>query len=307
LLSASDVIQVAVDATSLGSLYALAALGIGLIFGIMRLLNFAHGDLITIGGYALIVPSSAAVATAFIANWPVPFLVFGVVLVVVAFALATEAIVFRPMRNSQPTVLLIGSFAVSYFLQHLIILIYTGRAKTVNLWPGLNDPVNVLGVHIAAIELVTIPVTILLAAALALFMTRTSYGVQMRAASEDFRMARLLGVRANRVVALAFVISGALASVVSLLLVARQGVLVYRLGTPVVIYAFVATIIGGMGSLVGAAVGGFVLGVASVILQVFLPDGMGPSRDVFLFGFVIVLLFVRPQGLIPSRILKERV
>jgi branched-chain amino acid transport system permease protein len=307
LPGASDIIQVAVDATSLGSLYALAALGIGLIFGIMRLLNFAHGDLITIGGYALIVPSSAAVATAFIANWPVPFLVFGVVLVVVAFALATEAIVFRPMRNSQPTVLLIGSFAVSYFLQHLIILIYTGRAKTVNLWPGLNDPVNVLGVHLAAIELVTIPVTILLAAALALFMTRTSYGVQMRAASEDFRMARLLGVRANRVIALAFVISGALASVVSLLLVARQGVLVYRLGTPVVIYAFVATIIGGMGSLVGAAVGGFVLGVASVILQVFLPDGMGPSRDVFLFAFVIVLLFVRPQGLIPSRLLKERV
>jgi branched-chain amino acid transport system permease protein len=300
-------VQNAVDAVSLGSLYALGALGVGLIFGIMRLLNFAHGDLITIGGYSLIVPSSATVATAFIANWPTPLLVFAVLAIVAIAALMTEAIVFRPLRNSQPTVMLIGSFAVSFFLQNLILMIYTGRAKTVDLWPGLNAAIEFGGVRIAAIEVVTIATTIALVAALGFFMTQTSYGIYIRAASEDFRMARLLGVRANRVIALAFAISGVLAGVVSLLLVAQQGVLFYRMGTPIVIYAFVATIVGGMGSLVGAALGGFMLGIVSVILQVILPEEIRGARDVFVFAFVILILFVRPRGLITSRVAQERV
>ena len=302
----ADIIQNAVDAISLGSLYALGALGVGLIFGIMRLLNFAHGDLITIGGYSLIIPSSASVATAFIGNWPTPLLVFAVLIIVAISALVTEAIVFRPMRNSQPAVLLIGSFAVSFFLQSLVLMIYTGRAKTINLWQGLNDAIEIGGVRIAVIELVTILTTLVLVVALGAFMTRTVYGVQIRAASEDFRMARLLGVKANRVIAVAFAISGVLAGVVSLLLVAQQGVLFYRMGTPIVVYAFVATIIGGMGSLVGAVLGGFVLGVVSVILQAFLPVDIRGARDVFVFAFVILVFFVRPNGLITSRIAQER-
>ncbi len=302
----ADIIQNAVDAISLGSLYALGALGVGLIFGIMRLLNFAHGDLITIGGYSLIVPSSATVATAFIAKWPTPLLVFAVLIIVAIAALVTEAIVFRPMRNSQPAVLLIGSFAVSFFLQNLILMIYTSRAKTINLWQGLDNAIEIGGVRIAAIELVTILTTVVLVTVLAAFMTRTVYGVQIRAASEDFRMARLLGVKANRVIAVAFAISGVLAGVVSLLLVAQQGVLFYRMGTPIVIYAFVATIIGGMGSLVGAALGGFVLGIVTVILQVFLPDNVRGARDVFVFAVVILVLLVRPKGLIAGRIAQER-
>jgi branched-chain amino acid transport system permease protein len=302
-----DIIQVAVDAASLGSLYALAALGIGLIYGILRLLNFAHGDLIMIGGYSLIVPSAAAVATAFLADWPIPLLVLAVIGVVVLFALAIEAIVFRPLRHAQPPVLLIGSFAVSYFLQHFVLLVYTGRSKTVDLWPNLSNAVELAGVRIAAIDLLTVGVTVALLSALAVFMTKTKYGAQMRAAAEDFRMARLLGVRANRVIALAFVISGALAAVVSLLLVARQGYLFYRLGVPIVIFAFIATVIGGMGSLVGAALGGFVLGVVSVALQVILPNELRGARDIFVFAFVILVLFLRPQGLITSRVVAERV
>ncbi|MBM3517220.1 MAG: branched-chain amino acid ABC transporter permease [Alphaproteobacteria bacterium] len=302
-----EIVQVMVDAISLGSLYALAALGIGLIFGILRLINFAHGDLMTIGGYALIVPSAAAVATAFIADWPTPALVLAVVAIVVVFALATEAAVFRPLRNAHPAVLLIGSFAVSFFLQNLVLMIYTSRGKTVNLWPGLSDAIEIAGVRTAAIEFVTIGVTAALLGGLALFMQRTRYGVHMRAAAENFRMARLLGVRANVVISIAFAASGLLAAVVALLLVARQGYLFYRMGTPIVIFAFVATIIGGMGSLTGAALGGFVLGILSVVLQVVLPDDIKAARDAFAFAIVVLLLLVRPEGLIAGRVAPERV
>ncbi len=301
------VFQIIVDAVSLGSLYALAALGIGLIFGIMRLINFAHGDFITIGAYSLIVPSSAAFATSFIGTWWTPFMVAAVILIVMGFALGTEAVVFRPMRNANPAVLLIGSFAVSFFLQNTVMMIYTSRPKSVNIWSGLGEAVEVFGVRTAALEFVVIGTTIVLLTALTLFMTRTSYGIQMRASSENFMMARLLGVKADRVIAMAFAISGVLAAVISLFMVARQGYLFYRMGVPIVIFAFVATIIGGMGSLVGAALGGFLLGIITTVFQVILPEEIREARDAFAFAIVVLILLFRPQGLIAGRVTPERV
>lgn len=302
-----SVFQVVVDAISLGSLYALAALGIGLIFGIMRLINFAHGDFITIGAYSLIVPSSAALATTFIGTWSTPLMVAAVVLIVMGFALATEAVVFRPMRNAHPAVLLIGSFAVSFFLQNAVLMVYTSRPKSVNIWSELGEAVEIFGIHTAPLEFVTIGVTIVLLIGLALFITRTTYGTQMRAASEDFAMARLLGVKADRVIAMAFAISGILAAVIALFMVARQGYLFYRMGVPIVIFAFVATIIGGMGSLVGAALGGFLLGTLTTVLQVVLPDDIKEARDAFAFTIVVLILLLRPEGLIAGRVTAERV
>ena len=303
----SAVFQVMVDAISLGSLYALAALGIGLIFGIMRLINFAHGDFMTIGAYSLIVPSSAAIATAFIGTWWTPFMVAAVIIIVMILALVTEAVVFRPMRNAHPAVLLIGSFAVSFFLQNTVLLVYTSRPKTINIWSGLGDAVEIFGIRTAALEFVTIGATIALLVGLALFMKRTTYGTQMRASAEDFVMARLLGVKADRVIAMAFAISGLLAGVIALFMVARQGYLFYRMGVPIVIFAFVATIIGGMGSLVGAALGGFLLGAVTIFLQVVLPDDIKEARDAFAFAVVVLILLFRPEGLIAGRITAERV
>jgi branched-chain amino acid transport system permease protein len=132
-------------------------------------------------------------------------------------------------------------------------------------------------------------------------------GVAMRAASEDFRMARLLGVRANRVIAAAFAISGLLAAVVSLLYVAQTGVLAYHMGIPLVLFAFVATVVGGMGSLFGAVLGGFIVGSASVFFQVVLPIAWRPNRDVWVYGMVLLILLLRPSGLIKVRSVEERV
>jgi len=273
----------------------------------MRLINFAHGDFIMIGGYSLIIPSSAMTATLFIGAWPTPFLVATICLIIILLAVASERLAFRPLRDAQPSVLLITSFALSFFFEHLVIMIYGGRPKALNLWAGLIEPVMIAGVRIPALQIITIGVTMLLLLLLVLFLRYTPMGVAIRAASEDFRMARLLGVRANRVIAVAFAISGFLAAVVSLLLVAQTGVLSFHMGIPLVLFAFVATVVGGMGSLVGAVLGGFVVGVSSVVFQTVLPIDLRPNRDVFVYGMVLLILLLRPSGLVKVKSIEEKV
>jgi branched-chain amino acid transport system permease protein len=301
-------IQVLIDGFSLGSLYALSALAIGLVFGIMRLINFAQGDLITIGGYALIIPSSQMVAKLFIGDWPWFFMVPAIVAICVAAALLTERIAFRPVRQADPATLLITSFAVSFFIQNLILIVYGGRPKAAGIFPELAHSVTLMpGLTVPGIQLLTSVVAIVLLCALALFLKYTHAGVEMRAVAEDFGMARLLGVRSNRVVTIAFALSGALAGTVAFLLVIQTGILDYRMGVFLAVYAFFATVLGGMGSLVGAALGGYVVGGLSIGLQAYLPDELRPYRDAFLFTIVIILLLVRPRGLVAGRRSRERV
>jgi branched-chain amino acid transport system permease protein len=303
-----DFLQVVVDAASLGSLYALLALAIGLLFGIMRLVNFAQGDYITLGGYALILPSGDAVATMFVGNWPWPVMVLTVVAVCVIAALLTERLVFRPLRRADPETLLIASFAVSFLIQNIILVVYGGRPKSAGILDGLTESVTLFGnLRIAGVELVTLAAVAVFLTALALFLRYTTLGVEMRAVAEDFRMAQLLGVRGNRVIALAFGLTGLIGGITSVLIVAQTGVLDYRMGVLMIVYAFFATVVGGMGSLVGAALGGFVLGSLSVFLQAYLPVDLRPFRDAFLFAIVIGVLLVRPQGLIVPRSARERV
>lgn len=303
----SALLQHVVDAVALGSLYALTALGIGLIFGVMRLINFAHGDFIMVGAFSLVVPTSAATSTLLIGAWPAPLLIAGVCVVVIALALATERLAFRPVRRADPAVLLITSFAVSFFLQHAVIAIHGGRPKSANIWPNLMDPVMIAGVRIPQVQLITIAVTLILLLALVVFLKRTAIGVAMRAASEDFLTARLLGIRANYVIATAFAISGLLAAVVSLLYVAQTSVLSFQMGVPLVLFAFVATVVGGMGNLVGAVVGGFVVGVGSVFFQVVLPEAWRSNRDVWVYALVLLILLFRPSGLVKSKSIEEKV
>jgi len=303
----TGLVQNVVDALALGGLYALVALGIGLIFGVMRLINFAHGDFIMIGAFSLVVPSGAATATLLIGAWPAPLLVAGVCAVAIACALLTERFAFRPLRGAEPSVLLVTSFAVSFFLQHAVIAVHGGRPKSANIWPHLMEPLVIAGVRVPQVQIITIVVTLGMLLALGLFLKRTPIGVAMRAASEDFLTARLLGIRANRVIAAAFAISGLLAAVVSLLYVAQTGVLSFHMGVPLVLFAFVATVVGGMGSLTGAVVGGFLVGIASVFFQVVLPVDWRPNRDVWVYALVLVILLLRPSGLVASRASEEKV
>ncbi len=304
----SYAIQVIIDALTLGSFYALAALGIGLLFGVLRLINFAHGDFITIGAYALIVPSAATQATLFIGDFPAILLVPCVIAIVVVVALISEVAVFRPLRSASPATLMIGSFALGFILQNLIIMIYSGRPKAVGMWSELSAGVQIMpGVEVPGLQLIIIFTTLALLVALVLFLRHTKYGIHMRAAAEDFRMARMLGVKANRVIMLAVAISGMLAAAVSMLFVVQTGILDFRMGLPLMLFAFISTVIGGMGSLVGAVVGGFAVGAVSILLQTFLPSELRVFRDVFVFAIVILILLLKPQGLVVSRSAKERV
>lgn len=291
------IIQVLVDAFSLGGLYALTALGIGLIFSVMRLANFAHAEFVTVGAYVLFAMSGQPLVMAIAAS----------VLITVALAVLTERLAFRPLRDADPATMLISSFSVSMFLQRLLVFVVGSRIKTLDPLPMLNNAVTIGGVQVSSLKLVTILVCAVLLISLTLFLKKTRFGLQMRAAAENFTMSRLVGVRANAVIASAFALSGALAAVVALLFAAQTGFVQPRFGVQLVIIAFVATVIGGLGNLLGAAVGGFLVGVVSILLQAFLPPELRPFREALLFLVVILVLLVRPQGLFPARGLKERV
>ena len=302
------IIQTAISALSLGSFYALGALGIGLLFSVLRLINFAHGDFITIGGYALIVPSSAVVATVFIGGFHPALLAICVVAIVIIVALLSYFLVFQHVQNSSPATMMIVSFALGYTLQNIIVMIYGGRPKAVNIFPELTGQVQISdGVSVQILQLVTIAVTWILLVALVLFLRRTKLGVQMRAAAEDFRMARMLGVNGKNVIALAFILSGGLAGIMALLFVTQTGVLTFRMGTPIMLFFFIATVIGGMGSLVGAVVGGYAVGIVSVVLAAVLPGEVRIFRDALVFLIVIMILLGRPQGLVLTKSARERV
>jgi branched-chain amino acid transport system permease protein len=211
------------------------------------------------------------------------------------------------LRKASPATLLISSFAVSYLLQHVVLMIFGSRPMGVDFLPQLGDAVELGPLRVPELQLAAIVVTVISMTGLALFFRRSRIGVEMRAAAEDFTMARLLGVRANRVIAVAFVISGVLASMVSLYLVAQTGTVSYKMGVNMVLIAFVASVIGGMGSLVGAALGGFLVGIVSVSLQAYLPVDLRPYRDAFVFLAFIAFLLWRPQGLMTRRADMERV
>jgi len=290
-------LQHVIDAITYGSQFALYGLGIALIFGIMGLINFAHGELIMVGAYAIVLMGRP--------SWAVVVLV--TIAVAVAFALGMERLAFRPLRGASPPTLLIASFAISYGLQNLAILIEGSAPKGTHVSNWLSESYQVGSVSVPKLDIVTVAVTIALLAALGLFLQRTRMGVQMRAAAEDFRMARILGVRANTVIATAFGISGLLAGIGAYLLVAQTGEVAPDLGSNPVLYAFVATVLGGMGSLRGAVLGGYVFGAIFVGLQSYLPLELRSYRDAFAFAAVIAMLLVRPQGLIVARSVVTRV
>jgi branched-chain amino acid transport system permease protein len=292
-----EVVQYTIDGLALGSLYALFALGIGLIFGIMNLINFAHGELVMVGGYSLVYLSSSST----------PIRVGAMLAIVVVLALAMERVAFRPVRGARADTLLVTSFAVSFLLQSVAIVTVGALPKSAGILRGLNESFEVAGFPIRKLDVFTVAVTAFLLVSLVLFLGRTPIGVQMRAAAEDFRMARALGVRANTVIATAFALSGLLAGVAALILITQTGLVSPTIGLAPVLAAFIATIIGGLGSLSGAVLGGYVLGGMTVALQAALPLSLRPYRDAFVFGLLVLVLILRPQGLIASKSAVERV
>lgn len=290
-------IQGLIDAVCFGSLYALFALGIALIFGVMGLMNLAHGELIMIGSYALVLATDVPLALR---------LVLAVV-VVIGVALLMERIAFRPVRDANPATLLVTSFAVSFLLQNAVIQIVGSVPRVTNLSTTLSETFAIGDIRIPKLNALTVVLTAVLLAGLVVFLSKSRTGVQMRAAAEDFTMARLLGVRGDRVVSVAFALSGLLAAVAAILLVGQTGSATPTVGSVPVLYALVATIIGGIGSLLGAVLGGYLLGAVTTAFQLWLPIEWQPYRDALTFTVVFAVLVWRPQGLIMTKASVTRV
>ncbi len=281
LASASNVIQYITDSIYYGSFFALISLSLSLLFGVMGLMNFAYGELIMAGAYVMFYTRS----------WGWLAMIVMVVLIVTVLSLLIE-----------PVVLLITSFAVSYGLEALgWMTVGTGPQKGVEPYPWLTKQSDVAGVLISKLEIVTWIVTVVLLVAMTLLIKRTSLGIQLRASTEDFRMAQLVGVRANWVISAAFGLTGLLASAVAVLYTFRSGAVAPDIGQGPLLVAFVGGVIGGLGSLAGAALGGFVLGVVLNVLQATLPLSINNHFQLFAFAAVIAILVFQPEGLIAVR------
>jgi branched-chain amino acid transport system permease protein len=282
-------VQQAINALSLGSTYALLALGLAMLFSIMGLINFAHGELLVIGGYAMWTLLEHGVP------WPI---VIPLTLLAPALAaIAMERVAFRPLRGASLVTLLIASFAVSLLLQ-TVFQIFAGTDKGIELPSWVDDVVDVGPYTISVLKIVMTGVTLLTLLLLTLFLKRTLLGIAMRAAAEDFEVTRLMGVRANAVVIAAFFLSGLLAGLASLFYFTQSGSVGPFDGTEPVVKAFIAVVIGGLGSLTGAVVGGFALGITEVVLDAALPAGAQPFGTAFALLVVIAILLLRPQGLV---------
>jgi branched-chain amino acid transport system permease protein len=278
------------DAVGLGAIYALMAVGIGLVFGVLRLVNFAYGQLVMAGAYTL----------AFTSSWPVWASIVACFAVVVGLSLAMDTVVFRPLRGQSPAVMLVTTFAIAFLLQ-AVALIIDLRDGTIGevaaSLTSLNAPVTIAGAEVRKITLVSIAVAAGALLLLALLLARTTIGLHTRAAASDFRTARLLGVRANRVIAFAVVLSGMLAAVVALMMTVTNPLVTPDFALRDTIVVLVGVVVGGIDRLWTATLGGFTIGFVSGLINGLLPTDKTVYLPSAVFALVILVLLLRPAGL----------
>lgn len=285
------VIQQVLNALSFGSEYALIALGLAIVFSIMGLVNFAHGEVIAFGGYSMVIVSTVLTGN----PW---FLMAGVLVATVLASLTLERVAFRTIRGADLTTGLLTAFGVSIILQNLFLLLGSPRPIPATQFIFLDQTLTIGAIRISSLQIYEAITTIVAIGLLLTFLRKTTLGMAMRAAALDFEMVRLCGIRANRVIAGAFAVSGLLAGLASIFIMARRGSVDPHMGFNPVLTAFVACVIGGFGSLPGAVLGGFLLGITEVAVLVLLPQEYGGLAQAVVFTLVALVLIWRPDGIL---------
>jgi len=284
------VIQQMLNALSLGSEYALLALGLAIVFSMMRLVNFAHGDIIGIGGYSMYLMLMIGIGS--------PWMIIPIsILAAVAGAVLFERVAFRPVRHAPVTTGLLTAFGVSIIMQTIFLLFVSAKHNPVPVLGFLNQIIHVGSFTIQTLQILEFGITILSIGALLIFLKYNVIGIAMRAAVLEFSTVRLMGIRANRVIATAFAISGFLAGVAAVFIVARSGAITPHMGFLPVLKAFIACVVGGFGSLPGAVVGGLLIGITEVGILITLPQEYGGLKDAVVFSLIGLILVLRPQGI----------
>jgi branched-chain amino acid transport system permease protein len=284
-------VQNLIDGLGLGGTYALLALGISLIFGVMHLVNFAHGELITVGAYTAYFFFSEVNGS----WWWMPIVIIGAS---VLASVLTERIAFRWVRGASPFTMLLTSFALERLSHALWQILVSPKAKTFPKTSWAFDTFTVGDVRVEVMDVVTIAVTVVVLLGTAVVFTKTLFGLAVRGAAEDFDAARLMGVKANRVIVGAFAFAGALAGIAAVLILMRTPSADPEMGAAWLLAAVIAAVVGGIGSFGGAVVGGLFLGLLQTFFQSYLPEGtLSYLNEAFVFAVIAIVFVVRPQGL----------
>ncbi|HHV64538.1 MAG TPA: branched-chain amino acid ABC transporter permease [Peptococcaceae bacterium] len=293
----SSFLQHLVNGISLGSLYALVAIGYTMVYGILRLINFAHGDIFMMGTYFAFF----GIMT-FHLPWPLAFIV--AIIATALLGMLIERAAYKPLRDAPKNSLLISAIGVSFLLENLAIYVFSGKPKAFPNIPLFADTLGVAGVKIQFISFFIPTVTLIFLAILLYVINHTKLGMAMRAVSKDYETAMVMGIDTNRIISITFVIGSTLAAVGAIMWGIRYTQIQPMMGVMPGLKCFVAAVVGGIGNIKGAVVGGFILGLGEVLLIAALPNMTG-YRDAFAFILLILILLFRPTGILGEKITEK--
>ena len=283
-------LQQFVNALSLGSLYALIAIGYTMVYGILRLINFAHGDIFMVGGYLAFYGVST-----FLLPWWLAVIV--AIALTAVFGVCLERVAYRPLRDSPRISIMISAIGASFLLENLAIVLFDARPKAFHVPEFFATNFILSGVHIATVSLIIPVVTAVILAILLWVVHSTRVGMAMRAVSTDIEAARLMAIDVDHIVSITFAIGSALAAIGGIMYALKYPRLEPLMGIMPGLKCFIAAVIGGIGSIGGAVLGGLLLGVIELMTVAFLPELTG-YKDAFAFVLLIVVLLVKPTGLL---------
>ena len=282
---------------SLGSLYALIAIGYTMVYGILRLINFAHGDIFMIGSYmAFYLITSAAVP------WYLAF-IFAIVITVL-FGMSVEKGAYKPLRNSPKISVLISAIGASFLIENLAIVIFGGRPKAFPIPDMFNKIVNIGGVSIVSLTFYIPVMTLVILFVLVYLIQKTKTGMAMRAVSKDYEAARLMAIDVDKIISFTFGVGSFLAAVGGIMWAMKFPQLAPLMGVMPGLKCFIAAVIGGIGNIKGAVLGGFILGLGEIMIVALLPALTG-YRDAFAFILLIVILLIKPTGLMGQKLTEK--
>lgn len=278
-----------INGLHVGSIYALIALGYTMVYGIVKLINFAHGDIIMIGAYT-------AVLTLVSLGWSAPLALLAAILVCVVFGVLIERVAYKPLRSSPRISSLITAIGVSMLLQNTALLLFGAQSRP---FPTLIQiaPLRFMGLQLSFVTVLTVSIAGALMLILQVFVKQSKAGKAMRAASEDFSTAQLMGINVNTTITLTFAIGCALAGIGAYLYVMAYPAVSPTMGSLPGLKAFIAAVLGGIGIIPGAMLGGFVMGIAESLTKAYISTHMS---DAVVYGILIIVLLVKPTGLIGS-------
>ena len=283
-----------ISGISVGGQYALIAIGYTMVYGILRLINFAHGDVFMVAGLMMV----------YFATWMPLYLAIPLMIVLtVLLGFLIERVAYKPLRTAPRMSVMISAIGVSYLIQNLALYVTGGLNKNYPAIPWISDPVRLFGMETSRVTVITPFLTIALVIALVLLINHTKIGMAMRAVSRDFETSQLMGIKINSVISMTFVIGSFLAGVASILYFANYGQVSPMIGAMPGLKAFVAAVFGGIGSIPGAVIGAFIIGICESFIKA--NENIAVFSNAFTFALLIIILLCKPNGLFGEKLTEK--